>query len=78
MLKKKSIEFKDPLSKTKDTIFNFINDYKKNKAKQKAKYEKDLAKQKKKDLALEKKLEKRQNKMKLKRKKENYYFKRNS
>jgi len=59
MPKKKNLIFQDPLSKTKDSIFNFISDYKKNKAKQKAKYEKDLAKQKKKDLILEKKLEKK-------------------
>ena len=62
-MKKKNSKIKssliDPIEKTKNSILNFVSDFKKNREKQKIKYQKDLENQKKRDLLLEKKLEKK-------------------
>ena len=49
----------DPIEKTKNSILNFVSDFKKNREKQKIKYQKDLENQKKKRFAFRKEIRKK-------------------
>ena len=62
-MKKKNSKIKssliDPIEKTKNSILNFVSDFKKNREKQKIKFQKDLENQKKKRFAFRKKIRKK-------------------